>query len=131
MKKVSGEEYIKESTQKFLNEIKDNGGWNLFLRALVAKVLLVSFWYNVSVYISPLDDMFARAGIFVILIVVWGSIRDHLPCWINDLIFTGKGYFKLEIKTLNRYIINLFLCHSIIFLLKKEMPLDKLLKHEE
>ncbi len=131
MGKVSGTEYIHQSTKIFFDKIRNDGGWNIFLLALTAKILLLSLWYNVARYIVPLDDMLVEASVFILFAIFWGAIKDHVPSWVNDLFVTGKGYFELEIKTLNRYIFNLFLLHIFIFILGKNLPLDSITTNEE
>ena len=44
---------IKDSNKRFFDNIKQNGGVNLYFRALTAQILWLTLFYNISILLIP------------------------------------------------------------------------------
>jgi hypothetical protein len=116
---------IKETTKSYAEKIKADGGYDIFLRANIAHILLLLLVYSFLKTISPWTG-FLGTNSFVVVAVICGNFakkafQSRLPLWINHLT-SGDIFHNSELPFLNKCIAYLlimnflFLIPSIIYI---------------
>lgn len=108
---------IKESNNKFVEEVVERGGVNQFLRALTAQILLFCIFQNLFVWLAPLKDLVAAnlfsGAILLIIITLHSFIEDKLPTWVSDYL-KGTIFYDCTLAHLNECIIGLLIFNGLV-----------------
>lgn len=103
---------IKQSNKNFFDNIKENGGVNLYFRALTAQILWLTLFYNIGILLIPVKQFLVSNAILVIVVILFallkGVIIDKIPDWI-DYYTKGNFFYKFDLYFLNKWILVLVL----------------------
>ena len=102
---------VKDENKSFITKIKQNGGWNVWGRALAAQILWLTILYNIGILLIPVKDFLLSNGILVasvtFLVLLRGVIGDKIPSWVDDYV-KGNFFSKFDVPFLNKWILSLF-----------------------
>lgn len=103
--------HIKLSNASFFAKIKDDGGYTVWFRALLAQILWLTFLYQISILVIPIKEFVSRnlllVGILMVLNLIWRAIKENIPDWFDDIL-KGGIYYKCGLKMLNKMLLILF-----------------------
>jgi hypothetical protein len=109
--------YIKKNTYEHFSSIKNNNGYNQYLRALTAQLLWLLLLYSLTIKLIPVQDWLVSNVIFLVLFGIfsflWITIKEKLPSWLTEYA-KGECFYTFELPFLNKCIICLFLINLVI-----------------
>ena len=111
---------IRTECKDCLKKVKNNGGINFYLRALVAQILWLTLIYNVGILLIPAKDYLLSNSILLFVAINTILIRTVAGNKISGIIdsyASGNFFYRFDINLLNKSIAFLiFLASFFIFM---------------